>query len=338
MARTRPRLQCIIFWSCEATEQLSPVGYLTHEHWFQMALSQKAQSRISVIFILSSRHSGSTWLGYILGSTSESAFLGEYYRAWDDHARVPCTVCAGRGLNTCRVLHGIESIPPEDAFDFAAKRTNKRTLIDSSKEFGWAARFLNRENIDVRFVHVFKDPRGWFSSFRRRHTGTLDDALAIWCKENREFRDFISSSGGRGISVSYDLLAQSPKQLFGKVFEFCNLPFDNSSLYYWNIEHHGYAANGASDALIKNLDSISPPSHFSTGDDLFYKENSQQLFHDSRWQAELTFKENMAIQRNSEVKDLLDTLGFQLTEVSITSSQKGLLSRIWDSVRLSHYH
>ena len=282
-----------------------------------MISTQKGSSRISVTFVLSSRHSGSTWVGYVLGSTPESAFLGEFYRAWDEHARVPCTVCAGRGLRACTVLHGIESTRPEYAFDIAAKRTSKRMLIDSSKQLEWTAKFLDRDNIDVRFVHIFRDPRGWLSSFRRRYVGTRDEALALWCKENREFHDLIGSTGGRGVSVNYDLLALSPKRLFSDLFDFCGLPFSDASLYYWNTEHHGFAANGASEALIKNSNLIAPPSHFATGDDAFYKEHSQHLFHDTRWQAELTSEENAAIQQNEEVKTLLASLNFRLTDDSI---------------------
>jgi hypothetical protein len=299
-----------------------------------MIPTPKSQSRISVVFVLSSRHSGSTWVGYVLGSTPESAFLGEYYRAWDEHARVPCTVCAGRGLSACSVLHDIESAPPEHAFDLAAQRTNKRMLIDSSKQLEWTAKFLNRDNIDVRFVHVFKDPRGWLSSFRRRYSGTLDDAMALWCKENREYQDFIRSAGGRGMSVSYDLLALSPERLFGELFKFCELPFNEESLYYWNTEHHGFAANGASDALIKSSNLIAAPSHFATGDDAFYKQNSQHLFHDTRWQAELTSDENAAIQRNPDVKALLRSLGFRLTDDGIVPIQQGLMARIRGLVSL----
>ena len=37
----------------------------------------------SVVFVVSSSHSGSTWTGYILGSHPQSAFLGEYHRGWN---------------------------------------------------------------------------------------------------------------------------------------------------------------------------------------------------------------------------------------------------------------
>jgi hypothetical protein len=85
------------------------------------------------VFIHSSPHSGSTWFGYVLGSGSETCFVGELYRAWDPQDRVPCTVCAAKGLSECVVLAGIEASHPTQAFDAISSRNGKRVIVENSK-------------------------------------------------------------------------------------------------------------------------------------------------------------------------------------------------------------
>jgi hypothetical protein len=280
---------------------------------------------IKLIFVLSSPHSGSTWVGYVLGSTSKSAFLGEFYRAWDDQARVPCTLCATRGLDACSVLHGAELLPDIDAFRFAARRTGASVLVDNSKTTSWAAKFINSPELDCRFVHVLKDPRGWIASMKRRHEITLDDALAEWRRQNASFANFARLAGPKATTVCYDLLALRAKPSWKRLFRFCGLPFEEQALRYWETEHHGFAANGASDALVKTV-AGQPPSHFQTGDDVFYERNSQQEFYDDRWRESLTKQEQENIQNDQHVQKLLARLGYRLTRAGIRPS--GLTGRL----------
>ena len=122
----------------------------------------------TAVFILSSPHSGSTWTGYVLGSNPESAFVGEYHRAWKDALRVPCTLCAARGLESCEVLGDIEKEPAERAFDLAFARTGKRVVVDASKDVEWIRLFKANDGVDIRIVHLVRDPRGFFASVKRR--------------------------------------------------------------------------------------------------------------------------------------------------------------------------
>jgi Sulfotransferase family len=279
--------------------------------------------RRTVAFILSSPQSGSTWIGYVLGSGPESAFVGEYNRAWKESIRVPCTICAARGLQSCEVLYDVEKEPAERAFDLAFARTGKRVIVDSSKELEWIRTFMISDSLDIRIVHLVRDPRGFFASVKRRAPVDVGEIMAHWSNENRKFCDFITASGLPSLTVSYGLAAESPESEFRRLFEFCGMKFTTDSLSYWNVEHHGFAANGASDAILKAKAFPNVPGHFVTGDVAFYGENSQTLFHDQRWRSALESAELAAIENNAEVQNLLKSLGFALTDKGLAREAAG---------------
>jgi hypothetical protein len=281
-------------------------------------------SKRTAVFILSSPHSGSTWTGYVLGSNPASAFLGEYHRAWNDGLRAPCIVCNARGLGFCKVLSDLEDEPVERAFDLAFARTGKRVIVDSSKDVEWIRSFRTDDPADIRLVHLVRDPRGFYASAKRRVRDGLDQVMSKWCKENEDFRDFIAASGLSGVTASYDLLAQSPETEFCRLFEFCGMAFREESLRYWNVEHHAWAGNGASHALLKGSGYDCP---LVTGDVDFYKEKSQTLFHDLRWRLALTPAESTSIENNRRVRRLLRSLGFSLTETGIKTLLRAFLPR-----------
>ncbi len=274
------------------------------------------------VFIHSSAHSGSTWIGYVLGSTTNSVFVGELHRAWDAAIRVPCTVCAAKGLDECAVLSGIEHQPPEDAFATLSARTGRRAIVDNSKVIAWTQKFMASGQQDLRLVHVLKDPRGWYASVRRRNPSDIDWSLEQWCEENSRISDFIRSSGQPHRVVMYDIVARNPLDEFRSLFEFCGIPFRASAIEYWNTEHHGFAANGASAAIIRHANFTSPPSHFSTADDRFYNEVWSKSFVDERWKIELSDAESGRIASNQRVRRILLDFGYELTRSGVERARK----------------
>jgi hypothetical protein len=285
-----------------------PIAVPAHEVAKTKALNRTA------VFILSSPHSGSTWAGYVLGSNPVSAFLGEYYRAWKDGLGQPCALCHAQGLGFCEILSDLEKEPVERAFNLAFARTGKRVVVDISKDIEWIRSFRTDDAVDIRLVHLVRDPRGFFASVKRRLKIDVNEMMVKWCKQNEEFRDFIAASGFSSATASYDLLAQSPETEFRRLFDFCSMAFTEESLRYWSVEHHAFAANGATDAILKGKGYNYP---ITTGDNDFYNEKSQTLFHDRRWRLALTPAESTAIESNMEVRRLLRSLKFSLTEEGI---------------------
>ncbi len=242
------------------------------------------------VFVLSADHSGSTWVGYVLGSHSQSAFLGEFYRGWDDGLRQPCATCLERGRDSCELLHGVTLVPAEQAYEWAFRRTGKKVLVDTSKVTDWPLRATaSLKRPDIRLVHLLRDPRGWFAS-RRRRIPSLDHEAALkdWKSKNEAIRAFARDGGFPCVSVLYEDLAIDPEGGFRKLFRSLDLHFEREALAYWNKPHHGFAANGATSMLLASSPENVHNAHFRTGDDDFYRRARKTVFLDQRWRRELS--------------------------------------------------
>jgi hypothetical protein len=123
--------------------------------------------------------------------------------------------------------------------------------VDNSKILPWAARFAQEDGLDCRFAHVLRDPRGYIASTRRRGNPALDEALNDWQKENAAISSFIIETGRPTVSVCYDLLAQGDSDEWHRIFRALGLAWSADALRYWEREHHGFAANGASDPVVR---------------------------------------------------------------------------------------
>lgn len=265
-----------------------------------------AETAGTVVFLLSSDRSGSTWLTYVLGSTPNAAFLGEFRRAWDMQVRRSCAWCYASGIQNCEVLAGIEQYRPERAYELVFSRTRKQVLIDNSKRIAWAEQFIATGcRFKVHLIHLIRDPRGWYASERRRHQNSREAMIDDWVAENLRVRSFLQSSRVPSTTVFYDELANSPTVGFHRLCSEIGCPFEPSSLRYWEKAHHGFGANGASSPLLRSLPNISELRHFITGDDAFYAANYQRLFVDQRWKEQLSDADALAIREHSRVEAFL---------------------------------
>jgi SAM-dependent methyltransferase len=261
-----------------------------------------AAPRLTVVFILSSRHSGSTWLNLVLGSTSWGFNVGEYIRPFVMPGHVACRLCEAEGLPRCTLLHGIEGIAADDAFTFAAERSGKRVLIDASKNIAWCRRFLEREDIDAKIVHLFRHPCGYAESLVRRQSEySYARAFDLWENTNQEIDEFARSAGYPSLSVCYEELADDPDRYFAPLCEFIGAPWESGAVAYWNAEHHGLGANGASSVYLRGRKVL----NYVTRDDEFYahvKDGPPAA--DRRWQARLTAEVHAEAMRRPYVAEV----------------------------------
>lgn len=222
--------------------------------------------RTTVVFILSTRRAGSTWLNLVLGSHTWAANLGEYMKIFIDPGHVTCRLCEAEGLAACTVLHGVEQVARADAYAFAAQRLPGRVLVDASKRPEWATLFVGRDHVDARLVHLVRHPAGFVESQRRRTALSDDELIADWERKNAEIDAFVAHSGAPNILVSYEDLADAPERTFPALCDFAGGAFEADALRYWEVPHHGLGANGAASLYLRGR----ARAEYTTGDDAYY--------------------------------------------------------------------
>ncbi|MDE2481725.1 MAG: hypothetical protein KGN02_06010 [bacterium] len=261
----------------------------------------------TVAFILSTRRAGSTWLGAVLGSHPNAANLGEYFRPFLDRSHVACRLCQADGLAQCRVLHGIEDIPVERAFTFAARRLGTNVLVECSKLLDWPVQFLRQPDLDMRFIHLIRHPCGYIESETRRRPGAKVATLVDeWTQQNQHIEEFVRTSGRPHVRASYDLLADEPHDRFPALCEFLDLRFEPAALAYWNFEHHGLGGNGASSLYLRGRSQ----THYITGDDAYYASMTERpLSADRRWEQRVPASLQRAATQTAYARSVAESLG-----------------------------
>jgi len=268
----------------------------------------------TVVFILSADRSGSTWLAYVLGSTPDAAFLGEFRRAWNEELRRKCAWCSANGRQACEVLAGIEQYPADRAYELAFTRTRKRFLIDSSKRTTWAEQFIAPDShFKVQLIHLIRDPRGWYASEDRRRPESGIQMVGEWVRENLHIRNFVQLSNVPSVTVFYEDLASSPAPAVQQLCSEIGCKFEASALRYWEKPHHGFAANGASSPLLSSTPKFSESINFFTGDNRFYETNYRKSFVDQRWKERLSEADALAIGEDPRIAAFLNLYDRVLT-------------------------
>ena len=273
-----------------------------------MSTPSSASFPNKVVFIHSEFRSGSTWLSYVLGSHVSAAHLGEFCRPFIYENHTACRLCEAKGLAECELLHGIEHVDKRLAHDFAFARMKKPILIDSSKYLDWTSQFLDQTRYPIQVIHLIRDPRGWFASERRRTPMSVEAAMQRWLGANRYLKDYMQSHGLPCFTGFYDELAIQPEVYFPPLCGFLGMTFDKAALQYWNYEHHGLGGNGAAFNVIGKYGK----AVIITGDDSFYKMHAGRPFYDTRWPGQLSSDERAAIERSTEVRQLLQQYGRDL--------------------------
>jgi hypothetical protein len=265
-----------------------------------------------------------------LGSHSQSAFLGEFYRGWHKELTQPCTICWDRGLEACELLHGFEDVPAEAAFEWAFERTRKSALVDTSKVTHWPRQgAASLDDVDIRLIHLVRDPRGWFASRLRRNPAlNREGALREWIAKNDEIHDFARNSKVPCKTVFYEDIASDPIGTFPGIFRFLGLSFEAEALQYWTKDHHGFAGNGATSMVLPRDPGEVKNVFFRTGDDAFYRRSRDTMFLDKRWKTELPDDAIASIMGNEEIAAHLARAGKRMTEDGIVDVRVSPMRRI----------
>jgi hypothetical protein len=271
-----------------------------------------------IVYILSTDFAGSHFLSLMLGSHSQAMHLGEvkHLNRAGVRMRWVCYVCENKG--DCEIMHGIGPGNIDQIYDiiFSRLAPGKTTLIDASKQiFGWADRFVGRQDYERKYIHLIRDPRAlvrrwamnsnykrWIK--RRRYVarrwplaalaGSYDVYAHLWLAYNLDISEFIAKHDVPSILVTYEDLALHTEREVSRLCDFIGLPYEPAQLDYWNFQHHGTQKKD-------------------------YAGKHERTF-DLRWKEFLKSHEVERILGNQRVNDYLTARGLEFNENGITLS------------------
>jgi hypothetical protein len=265
-----------------------------------------------VVFTLSETRSGSTWLSYVLGTHPEGFHLGEFYRPFTMAGHTICRLCEAQGLDQCEILHGLEKLQPAQAFNQVFTRSGASLLSDCSKQIDWCERVLPTSSFDVRFIHLVRDPRGWFFSEQRREAMSLEQGLARWSSHFHTTQAYLQQTGQPHLLISYDELCLKPAQGLEKLSTFLGLRYGPEHYQTWSKPHHGLGGNGAA---YNNLAEIAPDA-VNSADPTFYAQRRGTVFYDQRWLQSALAPDLKGMTTDPRARAIMEASGFSMEQIS----------------------
>lgn len=260
----------------------------------------------TVVFVLSSNYSGSTWLALLLGSHSQACYVGELHKMFHSDP-VPCRLCEEK-QRRCPVFHDVAAVKIKNIHAHVFARTGKKVLVDNSKTVGWSRKFLREGRFRKKYIHLLRDPRAIAYSLQLRNRAPETEE---WIKKNFEIRDFLQAHRLDFRAITYNGLAERTDETLAALAEWLGLDYEPGQKEYWNFEHHGPGRNGATAAFL---------DHYVASDDQFYAQRKRTNFHDLRWQQQLHEDSRVLIERDAELRALLREMNLALGEAGLSET------------------
>ena len=254
----------------------------------------------TVVFILSTTRSGSTWLSLMLGSNSRAAYIGELKLMFAGEA-VACSLCDDRGV-ACPLFHDVARVRAKDVHPLLLERTGRDVLVDNSKVLSWSRKQLREGGPRRTYIHLLRDPRAVVHSWRLLgRTKGHDD----WIERNRGLREFLEQNRLDFRVVTYDDLAERTDETLTELCDWLSLSYEPAQKEYWQFEHHGRGGNGATAPFLQN---------FQASDQAFYAANKRSQFRDLRWKDGMDAAQQQEISGDPGLRALVDDFGLVLSD------------------------
>lgn len=216
---------------------------------------------ITIAFITGRGHSGSTLLDLLLSSHSEAVTVGECRFS----PKLSASTCAcGKPVTECAfwrevdkhlatqglTLAGIDVWYSEpstflrhnEAFYRAlAEVSNKRVIVDSSKNPQRMRALMQSRSLVVKPIHLVRRPHGVVFSYARKGRHTWLKQTLIYTKRVLQTRGILWNRDHR--VVHYEDLAANPTQTIANLTTWLGLPFEPAQMSWVGKERHDCGGN-----------------------------------------------------------------------------------------------
>jgi hypothetical protein len=277
---------------------------------------QDTQQRINtkVCFIAGAGHSGSTLLGFILGSHSDGFYCGEAAKTrflQDDSKKLIKRVCKICGAD-CPLWGNFTVNPSIDLYEQVAQQVQKPLIIDSSKNVDWIQRQVGRlAPTSTRSFLVFlqRDGRAVINSRIRKYPDRNAESLILdWVKQIRLTNGLFTAFPYPKLRVSYEELATNTAPTVQRICNLLEINYQPEMLTYDRHEHHVLGGNDGTQFLVAQSQAQQGKPPFvslSERNRYYYEGHGSKITLDLRWQQELNptiahLFEELAGQENRE--------------------------------------
>jgi len=207
----------------------------------------------TVVYILSSSHSGSTLLDLILSSNSEASSLGEFFqvpRKFKDK-KVICKLCGHDCIYWNNFRKHLKKYKGRKYHDAAFDLFKTPILIDSSKNMKWIKEKTRSKNVNVKIIKITRYGLATLLK-KRKSSGVTEGSIKGWVKSNKKIDSFMSKfNKSERLFVKYEDLCASPSDVIGRCCEFIGMPYEDDMLDFWKTKHHITGGNSKPICMVR---------------------------------------------------------------------------------------
>ncbi|MFI1831244.1 sulfotransferase [Streptomyces sp. NPDC020412] len=174
-------------------------------------------------------------------------------------------------LGTAAPAPGVEELTGHTAriYRLLAERGADRLIVDGSKYPAEAAALLGRTDLDVRVLHIVRDPRATALSYRRgkEYIDPMSPARSTgyWTAFNLASELIGEAAAGRYLRIRHEDLSRAPGRTVTEVLGFAGLdddsPVDDSGTVELGVNH---TVTGNPDRLRRGTTTIRPDERWRT--------------------------------------------------------------------------
>lgn len=271
------------------------------------------------VILLGTNYSGSHLLSHLLSAHSRCLGVGELHR-YQQLIEASKNAPVVSEYNSSPLFKDLSALPVEQWYDTLLQRFAEQqdivdpVIIDNSKKVRWVRRVAPAENLQLRLVHLIRDPRAlvlrWLNTYdteKRRRTQRRRVAKRVparaarilagdwanvfiykWLRENRQISRFLAKNDYPHVTVSYHDMVFDTEPMLQRLMPRLGLVYEPGQLMFGEGSHFGTAKSAHAETVKRS-----------------------EIRPDLKWQTQLDPNAAQAVATNSDVVSYLAEIGLR---------------------------
>jgi len=232
--------------------------------------------KIKVIYITSTSFSGSTILGFIIGTSSSVFNGGELKYFFNENLNEPCS--CGKNFKECDfwqkirekcqyIIDDYNSSEYElfkSIYEEASKITDVEYILDVSKDLPRLEALSKISGLDLHVIYLIRDLRGSVNSFMKHHPdSTFLTSVKYWIKTYLKINSFLGKTGIKYIRINYDDLCSNTLKIISLINNFLGIDIKENYIdMVRNTTPHVFAGNFGPRLSLKQFNGLNCDNSF----------------------------------------------------------------------------